>query len=261
MYFDDDLRKLRANKKSLKEEIDAMNDEEQIEIEEAKKEIEQKYENIKQQRWNEFNELNAKIRNECELIQIASTFNLNDVTEIIAKLISVYENEEYIIKTLTYKLSNKDLNNDAKVIVNKANLRIFDKEIKETQFNHMAKNGIIIPFIKGFSENNFAKQVCFYEANETNLNQRITFRKHVYAKEFIDFVITYRVKKNITQISLKQLEELLAKFVYYNFEQIKKYHEFKDERKRRELEAYIEKEKQERAIFIKRMLEKYNLEQ
>lgn len=261
MFFDDNLMKLREDKKNLKVEIDSMIDEEKREIEESKKEIEQKYIKIKEERWDEFSNLNGKIINECELIQMASTFNLEEISEIIANLISVYENEAYVVKTVSYRVDNGALFNDAKVIINKKNLGIFSKEIKEPQFNSLAKNGIVIPFVKGFSKNNFPETIKFYEADSTNLNTKISFRKHVYAKEFIDFVITYRVKNNVLEISFEALEELLAKFIYYNFDKIQKYHNYKDECKRKEFEAYIQREKEERAKVIKRMLKKYNLEQ
>jgi len=259
MYFDDDLKKLRTDKKNIKGQIDTLNARKEKEIEDFKNTLAKKYDDIEKQNWTKFNELNGKICNECELIQICSTFNLEEISKILRNLISVYENENYEVKTVSYRINDGDLFNDAKVIINKRNLEIFSKEVKQDQFNRLVKNGIVIPLAKGFSENNFSKEISFYEADSTNVNQKITFRKHVYAKEFIDFVITYRIKNNVNKITLKELEELLAKFVYYNFEKIKKYHEFKDECRRRELESYIEQDKINREKHIKRMLKKYNL--
>ena len=50
--------------------------------------------------------------------------------------------------------------------------------------------------------------------------QKVNFGKFSYVKDFIDYVISYRMKNNLKEITKEQLDKIKVNFLVFNEEEI-----------------------------------------
>lgn len=199
-----------------------------------------------------------EIYSQCKIIEEYSTFNVEDISNILASLISIYESESFLVRNLSYQVKGA-LFNDTLLIINKKKYdHLTSKsEIQERHINGLVKNGFAIRLMKGFSKSQFPTEISFYEADSMGrINQNVNFRSFAYVKGFIKYVINYRIENNLDEISIDELEMLKNKFICYNLKPIEEYHKFLDETKRIEFEASLEHDKQVRNRQLQRVLKK-----
>lgn len=154
----------------------------------------------------ELNGCNSKIINHYKTIAEFSTLD-KEMYEAIAKLLSIRENE-----TVKFKRYNGDYTAYQKFEGEGWYLPISTTELDEYS---IGSNPIIELFYELRSEdlekNNF-------EMNDI-LKPLVDFGDMNYAKDFIDYVIIYRLKENQKFTSKEELEKLLNEFIkHYDFE-------------------------------------------
>lgn len=251
-----EIQKLRNEKRQMLVQKEILRVLQIQELEAAKAKINEKYNFLLGNSNNDLDNKINEIYNQCKLIEKYSTFNVKDIGKILASLMSIYEAENYLVKTISYKIKGA-LFNDIMLIINEKKFEQLTakNEIQESQINIIVKNGFALKLLEDFSENQFPKKISIYEADPMGrVNQNVNFRSFTYVKNFIEYVINYRIENNLENISFEDLEMLRNQFIKCNLEQIKEYHDYLDEKKRAEFETSLQHDKKVRNRQLQRVL-------
>ena len=258
MDFNYELKKLRDMKKAILANGEDLKERQTKELEQAKKKIAEKYHILFSEFYFNLDNINSEIYNQCKMFEKYATFNVEDISNILASLMSIYESESFLVRDLSYQIKGA-LFNDTLLIINKKKYDYLtsQSEIQERHINSLVKNGFAVRLMKGFSKSQFPTEISFYEADSMGrINQNVNFKSFVYIKGFIKYVINYRIENNLDEISFEELEMLKNKFISYNLEPIEAYHQRLDEIKRMEFEESLEHDKQVRNRQLQRVLKK-----
>lgn len=238
MDYNTNLGRLRNKKNDLLEDIKDLDEMQKKELEEAKQLISEKYFKLKQNSYKKFNKKINDIYNYCKLIEEYSTVDSN-IFAVLTELISVFEGEHYVLEKLNY---HKDKSSPASVwetymIMPK---NVFDNidnpnYIRERYFHHLKKCGIALTIVEDWSLYYLPNDFTFYEAEEMGrLNPQMSFKGFPYVKEFIDYVINYRLKNKIEELSVDDMNKLKDEFILHNVEKIKDNYKTKKDKKLQE---------------------------
>ena len=256
MGINENLKKLRETKNNNLKEKEYLKKKELEEIENSKKIIEEKYrEDYKG--LNEFFKINqSNISDECKLIEKYSIFNSHDIIPIIKDIINIYEGIEYIYKNTSYHVNPKRLilASEVAIFVKKDKAITKFGAVYPFQYFHSLKKHRDMFVLKydGNYWNN--KDIIFYKSDGNNVKETVKFSKFKYIKEFIDFVISYRIENNIEFILCEDLEKLKKSFIESKIDEIYKHH---DELNKQDEKIYNEKlknSKDKREKHLKRLL-------
>ncbi len=250
------LKKLRVTKKQILDNKDNIKKQQMQDVATAVAKIEREY-NISLDSNNvDLNNIIEEIHSQCKIIEQYSTFNIKDISNILASLISIYESESFLVENLSYKVKGA-LFNDALLIINKKKYEHLSSKfvIQEKDINILVKNGFAIKLLKDFSKSQFPTKISFYKADSMGrINQKVNFRSFTYIRDFMEYVINYRIENNLDEISFDELEMLRNEFINFNIEEIQKHHICLDEIKRKEFEASLEHDKQVRNRKLQKIL-------
>lgn len=232
------MNKLSKRNDELLKQNKVLEKESKKELEKCEKEIQ----SIKSKYYSLVNKNNNEILNNKKTIQKYSTFNLNIIGKIIAKLISTIELEEYkYIKCThdTYYFESGPYGKDSFPTTNECFL--------------VVSNGNDLMYYKDRDDNNnIINNLCInkkayllYEGEKSSTStilpmERYNLNNLDYVNEFINYVIDYRVDNDIEKISYSQLEVLLTNFLY------KKSKLILDNKERKRLEEQKELERKEK---------------
>ncbi len=251
-----ELKRLRDTKKQILASRNNLRESQEQELAEAKSKIEKKYNILIESNNIDLINIKNRIYYQCKVIEQYSKFNLKDISNILASLISTYESESFIVIDLSYKIKGA-LFNDALFIINMKKLEYLTSkvEIKNKHINSLIKNGFIVKLVTSFSKSQFPTEISFYTADSKGgINQNVNFGCFEYAKYFIDYLINYRIENNLNEISFSELEMLKNKFICCNLNQIKEYHESLDEAKRIKFEEALDHDRQVRNRKLQKIL-------
>lgn len=177
--------------------------------------------NLLRENYKELDNINDRIDMFCKTIENYSAFKINELGEILAELITIFEGEKFVYQKP--HLINKD--NTFKVL----DLIVLDDLKKGCYKNRylysLIKNGNAI----NLEDNNvFIRYILFYEADTYlhRINQNTRFGKLSYVKEFIDLLISYKIENEIENLSIDQLREFEVEFIKSRIDQIKKNYKF-----------------------------------
>ncbi len=260
MDFNYELKNLRERKRNLLYEGSNLKKAQIEELEEARKIISEKYQELFSEYYHNLDNINSEIYNHCKIYEKYSKFNLEDISNILASLMSIYERENFLVKYLSYQVDGALFNDILLIIKQKKYDSISSNlQIQERYINSLIKNRFAIKIISGFSQSKFPIKISFYEADSMGrINQKVNFRNYAYVQHFIEYVINYRIENGLEEISFDTLEMLKNNFIYCNLEQIKDYHSLLDENKRRSCEDSLEHDKKVAKRRIQKILKNRN---
>ena len=260
MDFNYELKNLRERKRNLLYEGSNLKKAQIEELEEARKIISEKYQELFSEYYHNLDNINSEIYNHCKIYEKYSKFNLEDISNILASLMSIYERENFLVKYLSYQVDGALFNDILLIIKQKKYDSISSNlQIQERYINSLIKNRFAIRIIDGFSKSKFPTEISFYEADSMGrINQKVNFRNFAYVQNFIEYVINYRIENGLDEISFDILEMLKNNFIYCNLEEIKDYHILLDENKRRECEDLLEHDKKVVNRKLQRVLKNRN---
>ncbi len=165
---------------------------------------------------NELKDLSLDLKKK---IKDYSTFDLVMIGEVFAKIMNHYENEEYSYQQTHYFCVDNAVGggmlfvaHPAFIIKDCVKKRFYSYNTDDLDTLIQEGNGLIL--IDDL-ENSTADTIDFYTFNNKTgeLKLNICFRKFVYLKRFINEVISYKLKNNITNISTQELEKLMNEFI------------------------------------------------
>lgn len=200
---------------------------------------------------NKLNEINERIVLESLDVQKYATFNTEEIGNILAELMSIYEGTYFEFKNISYKEIGYSFLDALLIIDSKKDKDARSRQevvlphfIPETNINILINNGYAIKFFDRLQRDEIPEKINFYEADENgNLNLKVRFRRFQYVKEFVDYVINYKIKNRQHDISVETLESLKNEFICNNIEQIQQYHSYLAEEKKKEFESSLEHDK------------------
>ena len=232
------MNKLSKRNDELLKQNKVLEKESKKELEKCEKEIQ----SIKSKYYSLVNKNNNEILNNKKTIQKYSTFNLNIIGKIIAKLISTIELEEYVFTICThdtyyfeigpYGKDSFPTTNECFLVVLKGNKSNYyrDRDDSHDEISSLCFKKKAYLLYEG--EKNVDKAILPLETINPN---RID-----YVDEFLNELVDYKIDNEIENISKDKLEILLNKFLY------KKSKLILDNKERKRLEEQKELERKEK---------------
>ena len=228
MDYIEEFKKLRTEKKLLREQ---------------KKD--QNYTNVK----NKIISLENKI-------MIASNFDIESISKVLIDLINIYDGKRFVLSNIFYidDELNCYIDGEVKALIN------VDKVENMSRLSHLnilQKEGNLI----ALDWHKSSKNISFYCRNickNHDLINNIKLNKFPYLKNFIDFVISYKIENNKIDLTKEELEDLKNKFVYDNVDEIQQYHDIVYFEAEKKYEKELENNAKHRDKILERTLRKYN---
>lgn len=222
---------------------------------------------------NYYNELfNKKVR----VIEKYSNFDMRVLGSILASIVSVFEGHQFVYQDVTIT-GAKDVNNyysntnylmlvDEKLWQEKSreeDIATLPKEsfiIKKTMFSSRTKQ----PTKSSFEyEENFYEIVNYYVNGNGDVRSLLKKEQFPYLKDFMDYVITYRMQNKLENIKEETLLALRKEFIESHLAEIEEKvtaydiaRERQIKKQTEELQDDWEKEKQSRKLLLTKVLDK-----
>lgn len=261
MNYNDKLMELRAKKNKLLLERQSIND--WLKFYKKNKDFDyvERYKNKKQINGITLENCYKAIDDLCKTVEKYSSFDVDRIGTILNQLITIFEGEMFVYQcTNLYPSINID-RVDSDVATKYTNVIVLNSLSKsyynERYLNSLVKNGNAIVLFKGEHPRPKKYNIKFYRADVNimhRINQCVAFGKLAYVKDFIDYVINFKIENNIEDISFEQLNKLKDTFICMYLEQIKKWHEELDERKTYQFIQSLEHEQYVRNRQLKKVL-------
>lgn len=162
------------------------------------------------------NEILKEKFNYCKKLEYYSFFNSNDISKILINLINVFYEKEFICITIpVYKDSKFQVSKPVKILINRKYKK--DYFLVNTLID-LVNNGKIVVL-----DENSINGILFYKYNtdKNDIKPNVNLEKFPYLKEFIDYVISYKIDRQIDKISYDTLELLKFKFISNKTSEIK----------------------------------------
>lgn len=202
------------------------------ELKKLEEELREKYRPSEESIIQEMSQLNKEVETYSQKIKTFSTFPSGMIGEIFADLLTIYEGEPYCFQKTKYRTKKiKTCTFDrVEVDVIKNIAMIIKEENMEPEYHYpfhnpalFAHNGEIIVLDECEKEDTLGDEICFYEFNSSTnqLSSYVRFGRFDYVKEFIDFVIDFRIKNNQLDIDVEEMQGLLKQFFNQKKEEIK----------------------------------------
>lgn len=223
-------------------------------LKELEETLREKYRSSKELIAKEMNRLNKGVETYSQKIKTFSTFPISMIGEIFADLLTTYEGEPYCLQKTKYR--TKKIENcvfdrvEVDVIKNIA--MIIKEEDMEPEYRYsfhnpalFAHNGEIIVLDECEKEDTLGDEICFYEFNSSTnqLSSHVRFGRFDYVKEFIDFVIDFRIKNNQLDIDVEEMQGLLKQFFNQKKEEIKANYQLRLAEKKEQSSQQYEEER------------------
>lgn len=238
MDYNNVLKKLRIEKNQTVEDIKDLDNDKITELNEAKRVIEEKYSKLEQTALDNLSEQTETVYNYCKLIEKNSTMS-GEIFNIITELISVFEGEPYVIEKINY---HKDKATPSAVV---DSFMIMSKKVyenikspsyvRERYFHHLLKNGLAIKIVEDWSDFYLPDEISFYKADLMGrIEPQISFKGFPYVKQFVDYIINYRIENKVDELSEKDMQKLKNNFILLNINYIQDYYQQKAEQRIKE---------------------------
>ena len=262
MNYNDKLKELREKKNNLILKRQSINDWLKFYKENKDFDYVEKYKTKKQINGITLDNCYKAIDDLCKTVEKYSSFDVDRIGRILSQLITIFEGEKFIYQSASYYPNVKYYNEDAVIDSRHVNIIVLNELAQpnwyeERYLNSLVKNGNAIILFKGEHPRSNKYNIKFYQADVDNIhriNQCIAFGKLAYVKDFIDYVINFKIENNIEDISFEQLNKLKDTFICMYLEQIKKWHEELDERKTYQFIQSLEHEQYVRNRQLQKVL-------
>ncbi len=171
-------------------------------------------------------ELIEKCYKTAEIIEKYSSFQSSTIGQVFAELIGIYKQKKYISYTEYAKLCYTNYLLDSILIIMPEEKRSFYTWIHDDDDK-----------IVSFKKTKDDKTITVYTKEDSLLSMRPNIKYNIvynddidnpsnllFIKEFIDYVINYRIENEIDDISLEELEKLKDEFINNHQVEIEEYH-------------------------------------
>lgn len=259
--YKNELERLQREKKDLTQSINDNKIKKENEIMEAQRLIEEKYDGLIQKDDRNLCETKSAIDFLKKKIAECSEFNgecARTLISMIIDIIKVYEGKNYIQQTLIYSLDSKRpiKTQRANVIISKN--RKLDKDKSESQLSKInirikEGNALVLNWNDSFSDSKYIK---FYDLKDNNIKHNVSFGKFNYIKEFVDYIISYRLENGLKEITTKEIEKLEIMFLRDNLYEIREYHEYLAEKEKEVAIEQAQENANHREKFFLRRIDK-----
>ena len=222
------LAKLKEEVKTEEKKIYHLHKEEEREIANAKDKIRKKYSNLIDPIQNRLNEHNKQINDYCICIENYCCFDRETIGKVIAGLMTLFEGKKYVYQVTECKTKQRHDNkpNSMEFLAIKNFCLIVDVENKQDTYSDIYPSELkrLIRekklLILSSDSIKLEKAICFYtiDKDSETFCANIDFNEFYYIKEFIDYVIAYRVKNKVVEISEDKLCKLRQAFVEIKLE-------------------------------------------
>lgn len=238
------LELLRNKLNQLNYQNMEIDQEEKREIEIIKNEIAKKHLKLKEP-INKKMEVTRKELKACiNQFELFSTFDSKMIGNILEKLVSVFEGEEYSYQETTYKtikhydpVFNRvedEIDKKIKIII-KNDCKSNSYDYKSSPIHQFVADGKAI--ILSEKEYELDSQLTFYNSNRRrdNVENVIRYGKFNYVKEFMDEVINFRINNNINDQNEIDFKNLSSNFFLKNKDLIQNNHQLRLEEKQKKI--------------------------
>ena len=211
---------------------------------------------------NYYNELFFK---NVKILEKYSNFDMRILGPILASIASIFEGHEFVYQD-NIMTGEKDVNgyyNNINYLMLVDSFKWQDNFIiKKSSFSSRTNN----PSKNTFEyEEKFYNAINYYVTGEGDVKPVLEGTKFPYLKEFVDFVITYRMKNNLENIKEDVLLSLRKEFIVSHMEKITKkvaeYDKAKEADIQKQIRDLTEKlnsqyteEKENRKLLLKKVL-------
>ncbi len=186
--------------------------------------IKEKHEKLREPINKEIDLAKIKLKDHTKKLQSFSTFDNRIIGNILEKLVSVFEGEEYCYQETFFKtkkpefyLFDKDepeINKKVRIIIN-SDCQKNNYDHKFNNLNFLVDNDKAI--ILEEDDDSLEPQISFNHYFENNnIDNEIKSDKFNYVKEFIEKVINFKIDNNLKNIKEKELNILLKEFLMKN---------------------------------------------
>ena len=167
------------------------------------------------------------------LIEQCSSFDLEIVGSLLARIVSNIENREFVFKQNVYIICDEEISPYERL-----NLLV-ESEMRNVSFStetfmRFSRRGVIFDESRNIFVLNKERKICwfdgyhrtiyhpvlkecfsFYEHIEPRIlhYKNINFENFSYLKSFIDYVIDYRIQNHIVDVSEEELNEMANQFL------------------------------------------------
>ena len=181
---------------------------------------------------NEIEECEQRIDEYCKKIEEYSTFDDQVIGEVLSSIISAFEKKAYFYQDACYYTSQTeyylfekreyDVCKQVKIIVaeSERHTQYDDEYLGARSLNRLADRGLALILDEDIDP--LSNKITFYRSNAINHNliPKVNFEKFPYIKDFVDYVISYRMENNLKEISKEELDKIKVKFLIFNEEEI-----------------------------------------
>lgn len=165
-----------------------------------------------------------------KLLETYSTFDSQMIGNIIAKLVSIVEGEEYSYQEAehqTFEYDSTVFGNELLGINKKVLMIVKGSQRQECYCDYTKENNEIKKLVGSgealvLSENKFGydKKIKFYTAKEDTVESLIDFNRFSYVENFINTVVQYRFENHLNKISKEDVLDIMKKFILSEKEMI-----------------------------------------
>ena len=176
---------------------------------------------------DEIDSCNQKIDEYCKKIEEYSTFDDQTIGEVLSSIISVFEGKPYFYQDACYYTSQIeyflfekkefDVCKQVKIVVAESDRHSqYDDQYLGLSINRLAERGLVLVLDEDIDP--LKEKITFYRSNSIshNLTKKVNFGKFSYIKDFIDYVISYRMKNNLKEITKYELDKIKDDFLEFN---------------------------------------------
>lgn len=239
----EDLKKEQEMIKNYRIEEENLTLKEQKELDELKSQIKEKYASLKNPIYKKINDSKKQIKIYSERIMEFSTFNSAVIGKILAYLMTVYEGEEYCYQETihhTTKTENcifdritYDIDKKIKIII----------KLDEKRYEYFKYENLYEKVVEGLmiileqNENRLSDDIIFkiVDSQKNGITDNVNYGEFGYVREFINYLIDFRINNDKFNISEKEINELLKVFLESKKDKIEANYKLRLKEKEKEL--------------------------
>ena len=266
MDFNLELEQLRKQKKQVQEERSSLREQKEREIRETLEKISKKYAQMSRNNDQQLLESNKKIDTYCQMLEEYSTFNAKELGETITSLMRIFEGVNFVyqeaqinhtteVQRLVFDSIEVDVEKHPRIIVLEEERKNSYSD-RHNSLKSLVKQGKAIILVDDANPSD--KYLSFYRADTMNHNikQCINVGRFTYVKEFIDYLISYKIENQSHELSSDEIEKLKVEFISARTKQIEENYQKLYERQEEEMKQRLAQEKDHRELVLKRIMDK-----
>lgn len=198
------------------------------------------------------------------MIESYSYFDAKVIGNAIASLMRIFEGTNYIyqeteyrtteVKVFTFDKLETRVKKHPRIVITEDSWRNRYSDCIGENLNSIARSGKAIILNNDMHE----EETQFYHANSGNhtLEQCVKFGRFSYVKDFIDELISYKIERNLKDLSSDEIERLKIDFIASRVEQIEENYRLVAQEQEEQMRQKLASDNEKRQLILKRVLDK-----